>query len=81
MEAMRDEIAALDGAYDESPGRIRRHLLLQQRRIEETLDRWRQPNREPGPLGSGNSVIAGAVGGLWRGARLVREIANVTGCA
>lgn len=40
LEGLQDEIAALGGAYDQSAGQIRRRLLLLERHIEDTLERW-----------------------------------------
>jgi hypothetical protein len=40
MEAVRDEVEALGVAYQLTTGEIRWRLLLLERHLEETLDRW-----------------------------------------
>jgi hypothetical protein len=40
LQAALDEIATLGAAYDLSTGAIRPRLLLLERHIEETLERW-----------------------------------------
>ena len=46
LEAMLDEIRALGAAYQLTAGQIRHRLLLLERHVEETLDRWPDPDRQ-----------------------------------